>query len=54
MDQDGKVDKVLAWRSEVGNSEGLTQLEDKMARHVEREKEALREITEAASPRKGL
>lgn len=49
-----KVNKVLAWRSDVGNHEGLSRLEDLMARHVEREREALRGIAEAASPRRGI
>ena len=49
-----KAKKVLAWRSDVGNHEGLSRLEDMMARHVEREREALRGIATAASPRRGI
>ena len=50
--KEDKRKKVLAWRSDVGENEGLSKLEDMMARHVEREREALREIAVAASPRK--
>ena len=38
----------------MGHNEELSRLEDMMARHVERERVALRAIAEAASPKKGL
>ncbi len=48
------MNEVLAWRSDVGNHEGLCRLEDMMARHVEREKEALREMGAAHKSEEGV